>query len=136
MNFILFILLSLPFHPALGWIKVDPTDPTSWKLSHMFLATMAQLQMIAVVINLLPVPPLDGFQIAGAFMPEETRDRLMSYSLMSFFVLFLIVTRVPGLFRWIFETTDRIYIAMGFDLPTLYFFSRAYNDTLGFKSPI
>jgi Zn-dependent protease len=136
MNFLLFILLSLPFHPTVGWIKVDPTDPSSWSLAHMFLATMAQLQMIAVVINLIPIPPLDGFQIVGAFMKEETRFKLMTppWSTMSFLVLFLMVTRVPGLFRWIFETTDRIYLGMGFDVSTLYFFSQAYNSALGFKS--
>ena len=138
MNLILFLLLSLPFHPALGWIKVDPTDPTNWKLAHMFLATMAQLQMIAAVINLIPIPPLDGFQIVGAYMDPETRHKFMSppYSTFALVVMFLIVTRGPGLFQWIFQTTDRIYLALGFDYETLAFFARAYNDTLGLKAPM
>jgi Zn-dependent protease len=136
MNFLLFLLLSLPFHPAIGWIKVDPDAPETWKLAHMFLATMAQLQMIAVVINLIPLPPLDGFQIVAAFMDEQTREKLMSMSMISFIVLFLVITRASGLWDWIYETTARIYLWLGYDAEFLYFLARAYNESLGLRSTL
>ena len=138
LSFFLVLLARVePFRHVFGGDE-DPTDPTNWKLAHMFLATMAQLQMIAAVINLIPIPPLDGFQIVGAYMDPETRHKFMSppYSTFALVVLFLIVTRGPGLFQWIFQTTDRIYLALGFDYETLAFFARAYNDTLGLKAPM
>ncbi len=135
MNFLLFLLLSLPFHPAIGWITVDATQPQTWSLTHMFLATLAQLQMIAVVINLVPVPPLDGFQIVGAYMDEETRHKLMSppISTIAFVVLFLVVMRVPGLFQWIYDLTVRIYETLGFSGEFLDFVAGAFNQTLGLR---
>jgi len=136
MNFLLFLLLSVPFHPAVGWITVDPDAPDTWKLAHMFLATMAQLQMIAVVINLIPIPPLDGFQIIGAYMDEETREKLMSMSMISFIVLFLVISRAPGLWNWIYESTAKIYLALGFDVEFLQFLARAYNQSLGLRAPL
>ena len=135
MNFLLFLILSLPFHPAVGWITVDPLKPETWTLGQMFLATMAQLQMIAVVINLIPCPPLDGFQIVGAYMDEQTRYKLMTppTSTIAFVALFLIVMRVPGLWRWIYDLTSRIYLGLGFGVEFLYFAGRAYNETLGLR---
>ncbi|MGB7156419.1 MAG: site-2 protease family protein [Tepidisphaeraceae bacterium] len=134
MNFILFLLLSLPFHPVVGWITVDASDPDSWPLGYIFLATMAQLQMIAAVINLIPVPPLDGFQIVGAFMKEETRIKLMSppISTFAFIVLFLVIMRAPGVFQGIFDLTARTYDGLGFDFETVEFFRRAWNEAMGF----
>src|SRR3954471_11389776 len=74
MNFILFILFSLPFHPALRWI--DPSVPVEqYKPWQMFCAGMAQLQMIAVMMNLVPLPPLDGFQMLAAYMDDATRAK-------------------------------------------------------------
>jgi Zn-dependent protease len=135
MNFILFLLLSLPFHPSIGWIKVDPTDPTNWKLAHMFLATMALLQMMAVVINLLPIPPLDGFQIVGAFMDPALRYKLMTppYSTYALIALFLIVMRGPHLFEWTVEATMRIYLALGFQEDFLYFVGGAFSRAMGLQ---
>lgn len=131
MNFLLFLLLSLPFHPTIGWITIDASKPQTWTLTQMFLVTMAQLQIIAVVINLIPVPPLDGFQIVGAFMSEQTRHKLMSMSTFTFIVLFLILMRAPGLWNWIFESTARMYLWLGFDANFLYFLVDAYNQSLG-----
>ncbi len=131
MNFILFLLLSLPFHPTIGWIKVNFDAPETWTLTQMFLATMAMLQMIAAVINLLPIPPLDGFQIVGAYMDEQTRDKLMSMSMFMFIVLFLIVMRTPKLWAWIFQTTVHIYLSLGFDEEFVQFARGAYVQALG-----
>ncbi len=131
MNLLLFLLLSLPFHPTIGWIKVNPDAPDTWTLTQMFLVTMAMLQMIAAVINLIPIPPLDGFQIVGAYMDEETRDKLMSMSMFTFIVLFLIISRTPGLWSWIFHATVRIYLALGFDEEFLQFSRKAFVPALG-----
>ena len=62
---------------------------------------MVLLQIIAVVINLIPVPPLDGFSIIAPYMDEETRIKLTTppISTFAFIVLFLIVMNVPAAVR-------------------------------------
>jgi Zn-dependent protease len=132
MNFILFILLSLPFHPSIGWITADPTDPTSWKPAHQFLATMALLQMISVILNLIPIPPLDGFQVVGAFMNPETRYKLMAppYGTLALFVLFLMMMNGP-LMGWALGATVKTYLALGFDDNFIYFAFKAFAQSFG-----
>src|SRR5688572_206175 len=75
MNLLLFVLLALPFHPKVGWIDatISAGQYTTW---HIFLGAMAQLQIISVVINLIPVPPLDGFNLISPYMDEETRTKM------------------------------------------------------------
>jgi Zn-dependent protease len=135
MNFLLFFLLSLPFHPWVGWLTPDPMAPQSWTLTQMFLSTMAQLQLIAVVINLIPIPPLDGFQIVGAFMDQETRYKLMTppNSTIAFVIFFLIVTQTPGLYQWIYDLSARIYLVLGYNDDFLDFVASAFNQTLGLR---
>ena len=47
-----------------------------YKTWHIFLGALAQLQIIAVLLNLIPVPPLDGFNIIAPYLDEETRARV------------------------------------------------------------
>ena len=42
------------------------------------LATMAILQFMSVVLNLVPVPPLDGFQMLSPFLDPPTREKLVA----------------------------------------------------------
>lgn len=98
-NFILFLLLTIPLHPRVGW--VDPNvPPGEWTTAQVFCGAMAVLQLFATLLNLLPVPPLDGFQIVAPFLKEETRTKLMTppYSTAIFFGLFLFLmnSSAPG----------------------------------------
>jgi Zn-dependent protease len=131
MNFILFLLLSLPFHPTVGFIAPPPAASAAPNL-YLFLAAMAQLQMVAVVLNLIPCPPLDGFQIVGAFMDPATRQRLMGppFGMIAFIGLFLVLSRVPHVMQGVFNLTDRIWIGLGFGWDELRFFTDAYNIVL------
>src|SRR5688572_14856721 len=115
MNFVLFLLLSLPFHPAIGWITPPATTANAPNL-YIFLAAMAQLQMVAVVLNLIPIPPLDGFQIIGAYMGPEARNRLMGppFGLIGFIALFLILANVPAAIQSIYSIAHRVWMALGF----------------------
>ena len=131
MNFILFLLLSMPFHPTIGFIP-PPSGAVQAPNLYLFLAAMAQLQMVAVVLNLIPVPPLDGFQIVGAFMDPVTRQRLMGppFGMIAFIALFLVLSRVPHVMQGVFTLTDRIWIGLGFGWEELRFFTDAYNIVL------
>jgi Zn-dependent protease len=75
MNLILFGLLAIPLLPAVGWI--DPAvSPLQWTTAQKFVAAMCYLQLLTVILNLIPVPPLDGFGIIGPYLDEDLRIRL------------------------------------------------------------
>jgi Zn-dependent protease len=131
MNFILFILLALPFHPALGWINTNVTAD-KYETWQKFLGAMALLQIIAVIINLLPVPPLDGFNIIAPYMNPETRIKLSTppVSTFAFFVLFMILWNSPGAMQAIYRAIDRVLTVLGFDDAAIIMMSRCYNLAL------
>ena len=116
MNLVLFLLLALPFHPSLGLI--DVTVPAGqYKAWHIFLGALAQLQIIAAILNLIPIPPLDGFNIISPYMDEETRTKLLTppMPLFALIVLFLVLSNVPAVHDGIFHVKNRILILLGFD---------------------
>jgi Zn-dependent protease len=130
-NFILFILCALPFHPALGWIRTDlPADQfLPWQI---FLGAMAQLQMIAVLLNLVPVPPLDGFNIIGSFIPERTRLKLATppVSSVAFLLFFLILWQSPVPMRLMYDATHWVQEMMHFDASSIDMMSQCFNIAL------
>ena len=128
MNFMLFLLLALPFHPRVGWI--DPTVGVErYETWQIFLGTMVLLQGIAVAINLIPVPPLDGFNIIAPYMKEEARTRLMTppISTYSMLALFLILWNVPGVFEQIVVLIVRFLLRLGFDPQAVGMMLKCYN---------
>lgn len=131
MNALLFLLCALPLHPAVGW--VDPyVTVLDWTPAQRVLATSAILHLWAVLLNLVPVPPLDGFGAIAPFLPDEMRLKLTTppLSTVLFLGFFFVVLRVPQvrdvMYRSIFVTLG----ALGFDDLTVDHIRRAYNFTL------
>jgi len=116
MNFILFVLLALPFHPKLGLI--DPTMSVGeYKTWQIFLGAMAQLQIIAMMLNLVPLPPLDGFGVIAPYMDEETRIKVTTPPLPMFalIVMFLVLSNAQPVRDAMFHMKNRIMGLLGFD---------------------
>lgn len=59
------------------------------------LAFLALLQVSALVLNLLPVPPFDGFGAIEPYLPRDWRIRLAGVSGMLTWVVFLVLWYVP-----------------------------------------
>lgn len=90
MNAIVAVLLAAPF--LLG--KWSAQDRSVIVVS---VAVLAYLQVFAVVLNLLPVPPLDGFQaIAGLLFPDSVKRFVMRYSGWMMLGLFVVLYREPS----------------------------------------
>jgi Zn-dependent protease len=116
MNLVLFVLLALPFHPQVGLI--DPTVSVGeYKTWQIFLGAMAQLQIIAVLINLIPLPPLDGFGILSPYMDEETRRKVTTPPMPMFalIVVFLVLSNVRQVTDTMFRIKTRLLEMLGFD---------------------
>jgi Zn-dependent protease len=132
MNFILFIVCALPLHPGFGWLDAKGGSE-AWSDFQIFLGSMAFLQLVAVILNLVPVPPLDGFQAVAPYLPEEIRIRATTPPLSNilFFGYFLILWRAPGVgyaITLIFVTLLRL---MGFGEGEIHFFIEAHGLTFG-----
>ena len=130
MNCILFLLLALPFHPRVGWIDpaVGVERYATWQI---VLGTMVLLQGVAVAINLIPVPPLDGFNILAPYMKEEARITLTTppVSTYSMIGLFLILWNVPAVFEQIIVMIVRVLLRLGFDPQAVAMMLKCYNLT-------
>jgi len=82
MNVVLIALISLAF--KVGLLHNDPQNPASVAFGFLLL-----LQVSAVVLNLLPVPPLDGFQAIAPWLPLELRENLYKMAGMLSMLLFM-----------------------------------------------
>ena len=80
MNLGLLFLLCLPFWFGVVHEKLGPG-----------LAFLAQLQISAIVLNLLPLPPLDGFRAISPWLREDIRERLLANSNVFLWVLFIVM---------------------------------------------
>jgi Zn-dependent protease len=116
MNFLLFFLLLLPFHPKIGWIHPQD-DPSTWSQGQLFLTTLGMLQFYGGCLNLLPIPPLDGFGVISPFMDPETRQKMMSQSVsqIGVFVIVVLIWTVPAIGEAILHGAMLVLQKIGFD---------------------
>ena len=132
MNFLIFIALVLPFHPTIGWIDASALARRD-NLSNgiLFVGAMAWLQMLSVLINLVPIPPLDGFQAIAQLLPEQTRHSLQTPAVrQGLFLLFFIVLSTPVVFQRFHNGVINVLTVMRFDRPTIAFFASCYSQAL------
>ena len=70
-NLLLAALFSIPFR--LGWLHV-PTDSSSVPLSDtpdLLFLYIVFINVILAILNLIPVPPLDGYRVAVGLLPRK-----------------------------------------------------------------
>jgi Zn-dependent protease len=96
-NALLAVVFAAPFF--LGLIDPDPLIYFDMDFSEgrweSALAFLVFLQITAVFLNLLPIPPLDGFNAISPFLPAETVTMLRNFGLIAIFLLFYLF-RIPA----------------------------------------
>jgi ABC-type spermidine/putrescine transport system permease subunit I len=105
-NFILVIILGALF--KFGAVPVDPNS-----LLSVSLAFLLHLQVSAIVLNMLPVPPLDGFGALAPWLSEAARQTAYRNTSVTFFVLFIALSFVPVINRAFWETVFAINSLLG-----------------------
>jgi Zn-dependent protease len=105
-NFILVIILGAVF--KFGFVQVDPNS-----LLSVSLAFLLHLQVSAIVLNLLPVPPLDGFGALAPWLSESARQTAYRNTSVTFFVLFIALSFVPAINRAFWETVFALNALLG-----------------------
>jgi len=114
MNLLLFLIGAAVLHPAVGWLPAD-AKLEDWTPAHRVVASVTFLQIFAVILNLIPVPPLDGFGAISPFMPDETRRKLTTppNSIVLMLVLFVLLMSAPVQRRF-FLAIREVYELLGY----------------------
>lgn len=79
------------------------------------LAFVLELQISAIFFNLIPVPPLDGFQAIEPWLSREWRGHLLPMSNYGIFVLFVVFQSVPAVNRIFWSCIWTVMSWMGVD---------------------
>ncbi|UAL10316.1 site-2 protease family protein [Caulobacter segnis] len=83
------------------------------------LAMLAFLQASALVLNLLPIPGLDGYGVIRPFLPGGVRDRMVKIERIGFLILFALIFWVPGVSGFIFSLALTITDLLGVSRPAI-----------------
>jgi Zn-dependent protease len=97
---------------VLAALVVRVAHVTSGLLSHALLRIFV-LNVFLTVLNLLPVPPLDGSRILGGLLPAGLYDRwagLDRYATFGFLVVIGIILMVPSLFTNVINVAFRLLL--------------------------
>ena len=109
--------LARPVCPALiavafklGWLRNDPQS-----LSSVSLGFVLQLEISAILLNLIPVPPLDGFQAIAPWLPPDVRERAHANSNVGIFVVFIALWAVQPINHAFWSLTYSLSETLGVD---------------------
>ena len=107
MNLVLILILCLPF-----WTRLLPAYPTPLACA---LAFLLQLQVCAVLFNLLPVPPLDGFQALAPWLPRQLSAFMYQHANIWFWVVLAVMWYVPAANRAFWTVVHLTSLLLGID---------------------
>ncbi len=130
-NLLLAFACLLPFHPRFGWLHISMVPTISMlTTTEQFLCAMAVLQFIVGVLNLLPIPPLDGFGAIRPYFDPLTQAKLSNPQLAyaGLFVAAVVVGHfaVSGCYSLLRE----ICLGLGFDEWTLELVRQGFNKVV------
>ncbi len=105
------IALAILLTPLVRLLIDSATGDTDFLIRA--IALILQLNVFLALFNLLPIPPLDGFNVLVGVVPEQTADRLNElrrFGPISLLIVFFVIAFVPGASvvitgpaGWIFE---------------------------------
>lgn len=106
MNVICLILLAIPF-----FFGLTDTHPTLAGA----LGILAFFQALAILLNILPLPPLDGFQAIAPWLPRGLRATLYSLGWYPLLLFYAATWFVPTLGPIVFAPIDVILARLHID---------------------
>jgi Zn-dependent protease len=118
-NLLVFFALCFTLTERVGW--VDSTVPVArWPLQQTFVAALAFFQLFATLVNLIPIPPLDGFQMIGPLLPRDLERKLLQPGLsMGLLVFFFLIIQGAWFIQALYEVMRPITEFTGVDFSTL-----------------
>ena len=96
-------LISVPF--LAGWHNTaTPQTGPFWSA----LALLALLEVVSLLFNLLPIPPLDGFGIVAPWLDRDVQRTIYSYSSLAFLVIFFVMMQDTPVSRGFWQVSYRV----------------------------
>ncbi|MCH7526843.1 MAG: site-2 protease family protein [Planctomycetes bacterium] len=110
-NILIFLLIAVVIHPDVGLVGSEGPPPT-WA---RFLGVLALLQVYAVFLNLIPVPPFDGFGIIEPFLDERTRTKLANPQMrwIGLIIVFFVLFRSERAMKVFIGLVNRVLVTFG-----------------------
>jgi Zn-dependent protease len=108
MNILQVFFISLVFR--LGLLTNDPQS-----LASVSIAFLLELEIGSIFLNLIPVPPLDGFQAIAPWLPLETRQRLFAMSNVGIWIVFLALWYIQPLNEAFWRLVHTLMVLLGVD---------------------
>jgi Zn-dependent protease len=108
MNLILVLIITLLL--KLVFIPIYPNNEATYAM-----AFLLELQISAVLFNLIPIPPLDGFQALEPWLPEGWSESLAPLKQYGLFALFLLFCYVEPLKHAFWGVVSMIMGVLGID---------------------
>jgi Zn-dependent protease len=109
-NAVLAVLLALPFRFGLAG------EGGIWPA----LAFLGLLQVSAVLLNLIPLPPLDGYGILAPYLSLSAKSKMAGVSTWGIWVVFLIMWYVPPANAAFWSAVDSLSSHLGYPLDLAY----------------
>lgn len=107
-NLLLVLIIGALFKS--GLLQSDPSS-----LASVSFAFLLHLQISAIILNLLPLPPLDGFGAMAPWLSQSARERGYANGTVALFVLFIALSFVPAVRDAFWTTVFRIDSFFGVD---------------------
>jgi len=116
------LLLSLPF-----WLATS-VEASSWFWPA--LAFLAQIEIAVLVLNLLPIPALDGYGILEPWLPEQMQHQLRGLKRYGFLFLLAMFWTSPTFSSWFWNLSRGMAQGLGIpqDLTAL-----GYGEFMGYR---
>jgi Zn-dependent protease len=90
------------------------------------------LQVTAVLFNLIPIPPLDGYGIIEPLLDERTRMQLSQFGTWGIFLIFIAMWYIPpfynGFFNMVLQVTHTLKIPG-------YLVTEGFNNFMFWRNP-
>jgi Zn-dependent protease len=83
------------------------------------LTVLAFLQAMALILNILPIPGLDGFNALRPFLPPELSPHIRKAEGLAMGLIFIAIFVVPGAGALLFGAAARLGVALGLDSQAL-----------------
>jgi Zn-dependent protease len=92
-NLVCALACGLPIALGLVHVNLDALELSNGKTGAFpaALAFLGLLEVIATILNALPIPGFDGFGVIAPYLPEHTVRELMPISRYAWFALFIIL---------------------------------------------
>lgn len=116
------LVLAIPF-------QLDLATESNWIWSA--LAFLIVLDISVVILNLLPIPPLDGYGIIEPWLPAQTKTQLRNFSKYGVIVLFILLWYVQPLNQALWQATFRICTFLGVPLELAFKGQQSFTTSSG-----